>query len=141
MNLQNKINVGIFFGNYGPYHHARVGALQSYTKNLNFKIIPIEISKSSSTYIWESNFDNCKNLKTLFHKDEEKINPILIFFKTYIFLRKNKIKVIFLPSYSPFRYFVLFLAAKANLSKTIMMNESHRGTERAKGIKKFLRYL
>ena len=36
MNLQNKINVGIIFGNYGPYHHARVGALQSYTKNLNF---------------------------------------------------------------------------------------------------------
>lgn len=139
MNLQNKINVGIFFGNYGPYHHARVGALQSYTKNLNFKIIPIEISKSSSTYSWESKFDNCKNLKTLFHKDEEKINPILIFFKTYIFLRKNKIKVIFLPSYSPLRYFVLFLAAKANLSKTIMMNESHRGTEKAKGIKKIFK--
>ena len=139
MNKDRKIKVGIIFGNFGPYHHARTKAFQNYCKNRNFEIIPIEISQYSSTYRWKSKFNFCKNLISLFDLEEEKINPILIFTKTFLVLREKNIRVAFLPSYSPLRYFVLLLAAKANFCKTVMMNESHKGTEKAKGLTKHLK--
>ncbi|MFM7373620.1 MAG: hypothetical protein ACKO39_00490 [Chthoniobacterales bacterium] len=47
--------------------------------------------------------------------------------------------VAFLPSYSPARFFALFAAAKSLGIRTVMMNESHAGTEQATGWKRWIK--
>ena len=56
-----------------------------------------------------------------------------MFLKARKLFREEKVDVAFLPSYSPARYFALFAAAKSLGIRTVMMNESHAGTEQATG--------
>jgi hypothetical protein len=70
---------------------------------------------------------------TLCEGTDESASPLDVFLKVRKLFREEKVDVAFLPSYSPARFFALFAAAKSLGLRTVMMNESHAGTEQATG--------
>ena len=131
-------NVAILFTQFGPYHHARVRALQN---ALPGRVIPAQIAMHSSTYAWTCNQQVCDGLVTLCTGNAEDASPVSVFMAACRFFKREKIRFVFLPSYSPASVFALYLAAIACGCRRIMMNESHAGTERATGWKRYLKQL
>jgi 1,2-diacylglycerol 3-alpha-glucosyltransferase len=150
------MTIVICFGQFGPYHHARVAAFQRLLLKVAVKMIhwspvqciPLQIASSSTTYEWIVNpvevgsdvtETRCEGLRTLCRGAEEEASPLEIFFRARNLFRKENVRFAFLPSYSPARYFALFAAAKSLGIRTVMMNESHSGTERATGWRKWIK--
>jgi len=131
--------IAICFGQFGPYHHARVVALQELAHEQGVRVVPVQISSDTATYEWSSGAGACKDLRTLCSGVEEATSPLDVFRKARRLFRGEKVDVAFLPSYSPARYFALFAAAKSLGLRTVMMNESHAGTEQATGWKRWIK--
>lgn len=172
--MTKRIVIAICFGQFGPYHHARVAALQEAaepwdieegiwkmgesmedggrstansshaTRHMphperSVRVIPVQISSATATYEWKESNESlvtgkrCEGLRTLCEDVEETASPVEVFFKARRLFKEEGVGVAFLPSYSPARYFALFAAAKSLGIRTVMMNESHAGTERATG--------
>lgn len=148
--------IAVCFGQFGPYHHARVAALQHVAKergdgqNPPQRVIPVQIAAATTTYEWsmepkaESKARSrasrlCEGLRTLCAGTEETVSPVEVFSKARRFFKAEGIGVVLVPSYSPARYFALFAAAKSLGLRIVMMNESHAGTEQASGLKKWVK--
>lgn len=125
--------LAICFGQFGPYHHARVAALQRAAVELGVRVVPVQIAASTSTYAWSKGTGACEDLRTLCEGTDEGASPLEVFLKARKLFRGEKVDVAFLPSYWPARYFALFAAAKSLGLRTVMMNESHASTEQATG--------
>ena len=139
------------FGQFGPYHHARVAALQRAAREMGdgssaencklntddcrhaWRVLPVQIAAATSTYAWSKGTGACEDLRTLCEGTDEGASPLGVFLKARKLFRVEKVDVAFLPSYSPARFFALFAAAKSLGIRTVMMNESHAGTEQATG--------
>lgn len=131
--------VAIVFLQFGPYHHARVKALQA---ALPGTVIPAQVASASRTYAWFQHDELCDDLVTLCKGIDEDVSPITVFFNAYRFFAERAIRTVFLPSYSPAQVFALYAAAFVCGCQRIMMNESHAGTGRATGWKhKLKRFL
>jgi glycosyltransferase involved in cell wall biosynthesis len=139
------VTIAICFGQFGPYHHARVVALQDAAHREGIRVLPVQIAGSTATYEWKDGNESrvkgkkCDGLKTLCAGIEEAASPLDVFLKARRLFRQEKVDVAFLPSYSPARYFALFAAAKSLGIRTVMMNESHAGTEQATGWKRWIK--
>lgn len=135
------------FGQFGPYHHARVVALQREVKDQKTKrpkdqetrVVPVQIAAATSTYAWSAGAGECEGLRTLCDGVEEGASPLEVFLKARNLFRQERVEVAFLPSYSPARFFALFAAAKSLGIRTVMMNESHAGTEQATGWRRWIK--
>ena len=165
-NGTDKRTLAICFGQFGPYHHARVAALQEAAKdqktkrpkaessrrreaepraNQETRVVPVQIAVATTTYEWNEGNESqvagsrCDGLKTLCEGVEEAASPVEVFLKARKLFREEKVEVAFLPSYSPARYFALLAAAKSLGIRTVMMNESHAGTEQATGWKRWIK--
>jgi hypothetical protein len=131
--------LAICFGQFGPYHHARVAALQDAAHEQGARVVPMQIASDTATYEWKESNESrvkgkkCEGLQTLCNGVEEEVSPLDVFLKARKLFREEKVDVAFLPSYSPARFFALFAAAKSLGIRTVMMNESHAGTEQATG--------
>ena len=155
--------LAICFGQFGPYHHARVDALQrlvwemgdgssAENRKLNtghcshaWRVLPVQIAAATTTYEWTEGGESrvaskkCEDLKTLCEGTDEAASPLGVFLKARKLFRAEGVGVAFLPSYSPARFFALFAAAKSLGIRTVMMNESHAGTEQATGWKRWIK--
>jgi hypothetical protein len=181
-NGTDQKTLAVCFGQFGPYHHARVAALQRLAREMGdggsaenckpslrdrpavqgqlilntadcrnaWRVLPVQISSATATYAWKSEQGagsrergvgpggvvsppQAKGLRTLCDGVEEEVSPLDVFLKARKLFREEKVDVAFLPSYSPARYFALLAAAKSLGIGTVMMNESHAGTEQAMG--------
>jgi len=143
----DKLTLAICFGQFGPYHHARVAALQEAAKDQKTKrpndqetrVVPVQIAAATSTYAWSVGAGACEDLRTLCEGTDEAASPLGVFLKARKLFRAEGVGVAFLPSYSPARFFALFAAAKSLGIRTVMMNESHAGTEQATGFKRWIK--
>ena len=144
--------LAVCFGQFGPYHHARVAALQrngrehgAASMGHGVKVLPVQIADATSTYAWKEGNESmvtgerCEGLRTLCEGVEETASSVEVFFKARNLFKHEGVGVVFVPSYSPARYFALFAAAKSLGLRTVMMNESHAGTEKAVGCKKWIK--
>lgn len=151
--------LAVCFGQFGPYHHARVRALQEALKEgaaggMRGRCVPVQIAAATTTYAWktgdelrvtgkkwegEARSAFAEELRTLCGGTEEGASPLGVFLAARKLFRSEGIDVVFVPSYSPARYFALSAAAKSLGLKTVMMNESHAGTEQARGWKKWVK--
>ena len=169
-NGTDKLTLALCFGQFGPYHHARVAALQragrehgAGSREHGVGVIPVQIAAATSTYAWEdvqgtaglkdqetkrpedqatnavASPPRAAGLRTLCEGTDEAASPISVFLKARKLFREEKVEVAFLPSYSPARFFALFAAAKSLGIRTVMMNESHAGTEQATGWKRWIK--
>jgi glycosyltransferase involved in cell wall biosynthesis len=132
------MTIAICFGQFGPYHHARVSALQKLAHEQGVRALPVQIAASTTTYGWAAT-DSCEGLHTLCTGTDEAASPLEVFLKARKIFQEEKVDVAFLPSYSPARFFALFAAAKSLGLRTVMMNESHAGTEQATGWKRWIK--
>jgi len=142
--------IAICFGQFGPYHHARVDALQRLASARGIRVLPIQIAESTSTYQWEVAYEGesntsskkkfCRGLLTLCTGTDEEASPVDVFLRARDLFGRLGVGLVFLPSYSPARFLALFAAAKSLGIRTVMMNESHAGTEKATGWKKWLKH-
>lgn len=151
----------IVFGQFGPYHFARVAALQNLARINSLTVLPVQIGSTTLTYDWTNSpgnyfsaipvlgssffklgqlaYSKVTNLHTLCEGHEEAASPVQVFINARRFFRAEKVDIAFLPSYSPLRYFALFLAAKSLRIKSVMMNESHAVTAKAVGWKHWIK--
>lgn len=132
------MRIAIVFAQFGPYHHARVGALQA---RAEASVIPVQIARETSTYAWKVCHPRSEGLMTLCEGQAERVAPLTVFLAARRLFRSQGIQVAMLPSYAPAAEFAVFLAAKSLGLRTVMMNESHAGTARATGLARLLKRL
>ena len=131
--------IAICFGQFGPYMHARVVALQSVAGPAT-TIVPVQIAAETSTYGWQNDgVAQCFGLHTLCEGTLERSSPLKVFFRSRQVFRREKIDLAFLPSYWPASRLALFASAKSLRMSTVMMSDSHAGTARALGWKKAIK--
>jgi glycosyltransferase involved in cell wall biosynthesis len=104
-----------------------------------WRVLPVQIAAATSTYAWSAGAGACEDLRTLCEGTDEAASPLGVFLKARKLFRAEGVGVAFLPSYSPARFFALFAAAKSLGIRTVMMNESHAGTEQATGFKRWIK--
>ena len=130
------MKVAIVFAHFGPYHHARVRALQA---RAEFPVLPLEIAPQTKTYAWSAKGPFCSGLTSLCDGAKEEVSPWRVFFLARRFFLDHGVTHVLLPSYAPAPETALLLAAKACKLRCIMMNESHALTERATGWRRWLK--
>jgi glycosyltransferase involved in cell wall biosynthesis len=125
-------SVGILWVQYGPYHCARFAALKRRAEPA--KVHALEFSNRTSVYAWNRS-EVPKDLITLCPGSvAEELSFLQVFRQARRTFAELKLDVCFLPSYAPRQPLAAFLAAKSLGIRTVMMNESHAGTSRAKGL-------
>jgi len=135
--LSPPINAAVIWECYGPYHRARVAALRLAWKGA--AVFGVQVSDRNATYAWAD--DQAKvaaePVVTLFPRMiPEAISARAVFSAFRAFLRREAITVAFLPSYWPAASAALLMAARSCGVRVVMMNESHAGTELARGVKR-----
>ncbi|RYZ80241.1 MAG: glycosyltransferase, partial [Proteobacteria bacterium] len=135
-----KPKIAVVWGKWGPYHHARFNKLaQTYGKD---SCLGVAIAGLSETYEWKPvHEDMVKGRVVTLNPEEaqENVRPFKIGKQVFSLCRKEKIKVVFVISYWPTRYCAVLLAARLAGARCVMMNESHAATERAHGIKRWIK--
>ena len=125
-------SLAILWAQFGPYHHARVAALKRLAAPV--KIYALEMASQSSDYKWNRSA-TAVDLITLCHGvAAERLSFWEVFRQARRAFSKLNIEVCILPSYSPKQSLAALFAAKSLRIRTVMMNESHAGTARARGI-------
>jgi glycosyltransferase involved in cell wall biosynthesis len=128
--------IAALWAQYGPYHFARMGALE---RMLGMgRAHAVEIAARTQDYGWNRApglqvITLCKDavaegvpFRTVFRQVRQKLAEL-------------RIEVCFLPSYFPKQSLAALMAAKSLGLKTVMMNESHAGTARAKGLSAWIK--
>lgn len=132
------MTTAIAFAQFGPYHHARVRALQAMSAE---RILPVQIASGTNLYAWDDQCPKCENLQTLFRGEKEEVKPLAVYSEARKLIDREGIDCFLLPSYAPKQETALYLAAWRSGARCIMMNESHALTEQARGIKRSLKKL
>lgn len=133
------MNAALAFAQYGPYHYARARTLAAALSPAH-QLFPVQIASSSQTYAWKTEEQHQPmEVETLLPGCEDNASFGKSFAAARRFFQHRRIEVAFLPSYAPASSFGLLMAAKATGVRCVMMNESHAGTERGRGWKRFLK--
>lgn len=120
----------LVWDHFGPYHYARIDALM---KESAVAIIPVQMARNNVTYNWEGNTllkDAVEVIALQKELPAERLGFLSAMkFAFKLFLEKRP-AVVFCPSYWPMRSLAIVLAARFAGARTVMMNESHAGTEK-----------
>src|SRR5262245_41527389 len=115
-------SIGILWMQYGPYHLARLQALRRWAYPITVQAL--EISNRSRDYGWERSPVDA-NLITLIPNATAECSSFgSVFRLVRRELKKSKVEVCLLPSYSPKQCFAALLATKSLGVRAVMMNES-----------------
>lgn len=134
------MRIALCFSQFGPYHHARAAALRVLAGESN--LLCVQIAAASTTYAWDAGQRGAQDVVTLLEGAEEDAGFIRVLSAAWCLWKREEPDVAFLPSYSPASSLALLLSAKLAGLHTVMMNDSHAGTERARGWKRVIkRYL
>ncbi|MCF3648440.1 glycosyltransferase family 4 protein [Synoicihabitans lomoniglobus] len=128
--------VCLVWDQFGPYHAARLQALQQVMGR--DEVVGVQIADATSTYDW--NAPTGLEVVTLFPGNVvEQTSAWAIFHRFRRFLIEHEIRVAFLPSYWPARSLALLLAGGISGVRLVMMNESHAGTAQASGWQRWIK--
>lgn len=125
--------VAVVWAQYGPYHLARLSALQE--RYVGRKILGVEIASRTSIYDWERPTTAESNLVTLLPASLAEESSILRIYRAALRLfLLQRVDVVFVTSYWPASSLAIILAARNAGCRIVMMNDSHALTAKAKGI-------
>ncbi len=126
-------SVGIIWSYYGPYHFARLRELRKVLSPS--QVHGIELASGSDDNLWrrENQPDDLITLHPGRLTDE--LAFLTVFNSVRRKLAELQVEVCLLPSYFPKRSLASLLAAKSLGIRTVMMNDSHAGTARARGVR------
>jgi len=138
----NKIAVGIVFGKWLPYHFSRLDACVNEFDNSDYSIIGFQYSSGSLDYGHFVDSRSAEKSLPFYSLDisatETGYNPVRIIYIWAKTIAKYNLRVVLLPSYwnwSVTMRAVCFLMG----CRVIMMNESHAGTEKARGFRRYIK--
>jgi len=126
-------SVGIIWSYYGPYHLARLRELRKVLAPA--RVHALELASGSHDNLWRRT-NQPEDIITLHpgrHTDELAFWPV--FWSVRRKLAELEVEVCLLPSYFPKRSLAALFAAKSLGIRTVMMNDSHSGTARARGLR------
>ena len=129
---QNNKSLGVLWVQYGPYHSARFTALKRLAGSA--KVHALEFSNQTSIYAWNRSNVPADLITLCPGAVAEELSFLQVFRKARRTFAELKLDVCFLPSYAPRQPLAALLAAKSLGIRTVMMNESHAGTSRARGL-------
>lgn len=122
----------IVWAQYGPYHLARLGALQG--SQVKRRYLGLEIASRTTTYAWERSTQ--LPIQTLYPDAvAESISALQAYRRALTFFLRNRVEVVFVPSYWPEASLGVLLAARHAGAAVVMMNDSHRQTAQVGGMK------
>ncbi|GAB3512737.1 glycosyltransferase family 4 protein [Spirosoma knui] len=135
------MNVGIIFPELGPYHIARIQSLRDALLSTESTLLAFRFSSISNTYNWQEVDSKDIEVVTLSESAPAGfLQSYKVAYKLIKNLKSKNIEVIFLPSYSPLPNLLCLLGAKFTRCKTILMNESWHGTEKANILGRLLKH-
>lgn len=124
-------SVGILWAQYGPYHLARAAAVKRLLGA--DRVHALELAGKTRDYAWDRSTAGV-DLITLFPEGTaETVGFSEVFRRSRETFRRLQLDVCMLPSYAPKQSLAALMAAKSLGIRTVMMNESHAGTARARG--------
>jgi glycosyltransferase involved in cell wall biosynthesis len=128
----------IVWGNWGPYHYARFEALRELAADHGRTVEGIELFPESGIYSWETRSGVAGMHYLDLGTNETAFRPWLLATRLAPLVRRLSPQVVFVPSYW---HWSLFLNGVARLAgaRIVMMNESHAGTARARGLKQWIK--
>ena len=130
--MSHPVNLAIVWAQYGPYHFARMSALRKLAADANLHAI--EVANQTSVYAWNRS-RNATELVTLCPGCVfETLSFWKVFQRARRVFKELKLDVCILPGYAPKQSFAVLAAAKSLGIRTVMMNESHAGTSRARAV-------
>jgi glycosyltransferase involved in cell wall biosynthesis len=126
------MNLGLLWAQFGPYHIARAESLQSLANP--HLVCAIELASASRDYRWQRQEGRIQ-VTTLYPQAQaEQLKFPGVLRACRRALGQLKVDACLLPSYSPASSLAALLAARSLGVRTVMMNESHAGTARARGL-------
>ena len=128
----------IVWGNWGPYHYARFKWFKKALEEKNVDAFGLELFEKSNIYDWETDLDDQSIIHFSFGEKETEFPLVKCFTQLLPFLWQFRADVAFVPSYWHWSLFVRFVC-KIRGAKIVMMNDSHAGTEKAKGLKRWIK--
>ncbi len=123
------LNIAIVWAQYGPYHFARMSALR---KLASPKVHAIEVANQTSVYAWNRPQDTTELMTLCPGCVFETVSFTKVFARARRAFKELNLDVCILPGYAPKQVLAVMLAAKSLGIRTVMMNESHAGTARAR---------
>jgi glycosyltransferase involved in cell wall biosynthesis len=123
----------MIWDHFGPYHDARIAGLRRWA---SARVWAVQFASVNATYDWKNSFleRNEEAVLTLQEKlPAEELGFWRAFVSAFRLFRDKRPEVVFCPSYWPARSLAVVLAARLVGAKTVMMNESHAGTEKSGG--------
>ena len=129
--------LGILWAQYGPYHFARAAALKELAGPA--RVHALEMANKTSDYHWNRSTKTMELTTLCPGAQTEKLTFRDIFHRARKTFAKLNLGVCILPSYAPKQSLAALLAARSMGIHTVMMNESHAGTARARGLTALLK--
>ncbi len=131
-NIRRIASLALVWAQYGPYHLARASALVKMARPTQVHLL--EVSSRSSDYQWNRPLSDLVITPFCPGATVEQAGFGTVFRGARRILAELGGPVCLLPSYAPKQSLAALLAAKSLRLRTVMMNDSHAGTARARGI-------
>lgn len=127
------MRVGILFTSFGPYHVARMRALQASLQREGGELFAARFAAGSQLYAWDQPALKGLNVTTLTESEgAEECSYRQLLIQWIRWLRIRKIEIVLLPSYSPLRNLLCVLTAKMLGVRCVLMSESWGATSSTK---------
>lgn len=128
----------IVWGHWGPYHYARFEAFRRLGAAQGVAVEGIELFPASDIYAWKARRDVAGMHYLDLGRNEMAFRPWLLVRRLAPLVRRLRPEVCFVPSYWHWSLF-LNAVARSTGARIVMMNESHGGTERARGLERWIK--
>jgi 1,2-diacylglycerol 3-alpha-glucosyltransferase len=127
--------IAIVWTSFAPYHLARCRAVVKACKS-DYAVLGVEVARTTAGYDWTPVSEDVQDFKRvrLFECGSERVPLIGLFRAMRRLLSQRNVAAVLLPSYWPPPNLALLAAVKSARVPVVMMNDSHDGTARARGI-------
>lgn len=136
------MNVAILFASFGPYHKARLEALAAQIRERGGRLWCFRFTVGSEEYSWDPcEPHNASTVTLCRHCPSGPLDSLKVAWALFKRLRGLEIHTAFLPSYSPLPNLLCIFAARLARCRIVLMCDSWSATEKARGVKRFLKRL
>jgi hypothetical protein len=128
------------WGKWLPYHFTRVQACVGPFREAGLRVLGVQYSDISTDYkiVSAAGAEEFEFFNLGLGDHETDFRPMRIVRQWPAFIRRHRCRIVFAPSYWNWSITITLLSRMLDC-KVIMMNESHAGTERATGWKKWIK--
>jgi glycosyltransferase involved in cell wall biosynthesis len=133
-------SVVFVWGKWLPYHFARVQPCVGPFREAGLRVLGVQYSDTSIDYkmVTSAEVDGFEFFNLRLGDHEMDFRPLRIARQWPAFIRRHRCRIVFVPSYWDWS-FSITVVSRLMGCKVVMMNESHAGTQRATGWKKWVK--